>query len=124
MSAFTFPHIQRGSPVAVTADTPILYIFQPVSEASLADTFRNPVDRIVVADQVFLHGCHLDEPGLSCIIDQRSVTSPTVGITVLKYRRIKQQAAFFQVNQHFFVCFFAESTCPRSLCGHLTFFIY
>ena len=52
MSAFAFPYIQRGSPVAVTADTPVLYILQPVTKTALADALRDPVDGVVVADQV------------------------------------------------------------------------
>ena len=62
MSAFTFPDIQRSTPVTVTADAPVLYIFKPVSETSLTDTFRNPVDRVIISDQLILHICHLDEP--------------------------------------------------------------
>ena len=50
MSAFTFPYVQRRSPVTVTADTPVLYVFQPVAETAFSNTFRNPVNGVVVAD--------------------------------------------------------------------------
>ncbi len=55
MSALTLPDIERGSPVTVSGNAPVLNILQPVPEASLADAIRNPVDGIVVADQVILH---------------------------------------------------------------------
>ena len=62
VSAFTFPYIQRCSPVTVAAYAPVLHIFQPVTETALADALRNPVDRVVICDQVILHRCHIDEP--------------------------------------------------------------
>ena len=71
MAALTLPDVQRSSPVTVPADTPVLYVLQPVAEAALADALRDPVDGVVVADQVVLHSSHLDEPGLTRIVDQR-----------------------------------------------------
>ena len=62
MSALALPYIQRRSPVAVAADAPVLHVLNPVSETALADALRNPVDRVVVGDQVVAHRCHLDEP--------------------------------------------------------------
>ena len=90
MSALTFPDIERCSPVTVTADSPILHVFQPVAETAFSDTFRNPVDRIVIGDQIVFHFCHLDKPGFARIIDQRCVTSPAVRITMFELRSIKQ----------------------------------
>ena len=84
MTALAFPHIQGCTPVTVSADAPVLDIFQPVAETSFSNAFGDPVDGIVVTDQVFLYVRHLNEPGLSCIIDQRSIASPAVGITVFK----------------------------------------
>ncbi len=96
-AAFAFPHIQRCAPVTVPADTPVLDIFQPVSETALADALRDPVDRMVVADQVLFHRCHLDEPGFSRVVDQRRAASPAVGITVLEFGRIEQQFSRIQI---------------------------
>ena len=31
------PDVERGAPVAVAADAPVLHVFQPVAEAALAD---------------------------------------------------------------------------------------
>ena len=87
MSALTLPDIQRSTPVTVPADTPVLYILKPVSETALADILRDPVDRIVIRDQVLLHIGHLDKPGLARIVDQRSVASPAMRVAVLEVRR-------------------------------------
>ena len=70
VTAGAFPDVQRRAPVTVTADTPILHVLQPVAEAALADGFGNPVDGVVVADQILTDSGHLDEPGFSCVVDQ------------------------------------------------------
>ena len=62
VSALTFPDIQWSSPVTDTADTPLLNNLNPDAETSLTDTFRDPVDCVVVSDQVIFYFCHLDEP--------------------------------------------------------------
>ena len=62
VSAFAFPNVERRAPVAVAGDAPVLHVFKPVAEASLADGFRNPVDRVVVLDEVLAHLGHFDEP--------------------------------------------------------------
>ena len=95
------PDVERSSPVTVTRDAPVLNIFQPVAEASLTDALGDPVDGVVVADQIVLHRCHLDEPGFSCIVEKRGVTSPAVRIIVLKLRRIKEKAACIEFLQDF-----------------------
>ena len=69
MSALTLPDIQWCSPVTVSGNTPVLNVLKPVTETSLTDALRNPVDRVVVADQVILDCGHLDEPGFTCIVD-------------------------------------------------------
>ena len=88
MSALALPDIERSSPITVTADSPVLNIFQPVAETAFTDAWRDPVDRIVIADQILLHCSHLDVPALTCIVDQRSIASPAERIAVLKCRCI------------------------------------
>ena len=95
--ALTLPDIQRCSPVTVTADPPILNIFDPVAETPFSDTLRNPVDRIVVGNQIVAHCRHLNEPRLTGIIDQRSVAPPAMGITVLELRRVIKKAPRVQI---------------------------
>ena len=61
-STLTLPDIQWSSPVTVTADSPVLNVLDPVAETSFTDALRNPVDRIIICDQVITDCCHLDEP--------------------------------------------------------------
>ena len=89
MAALTLPYGKRRSPVTVSGDAPVLDVLQPVAEAAFSNGFRDPVDLIVVFNQVVLYGRHLDEPGLSRIIDERRPAAPAVGIAVLKYRRLE-----------------------------------
>ena len=88
-AVLTLPDIERSSPVTVTGDTPVLNIFQPVSKTSLTDGLRNPVYRLIVGNEVVTNLCHLDEPGLSCVVDERCIASPAVWILMLELRCIK-----------------------------------
>ena len=124
VSTFTFPDIERCTPVTVSADAPVLYIFQPVSKAALSDALRDPVDRIIIMDQVVFHLCHTDKPGLSCIVDQRSIASPAMRVTMLKLRRGKEQSSLFQIFQDHRIGFLAKYTCKRSLLCHFPFSVY
>ena len=121
VTAFTFPDIKWGSPITVTGNSPILNIFQPVTKTAFSNAFRHPVDSIVVTNQIVFDFCHSDEPGFSCIIDQRGSTTPAVWIAVLKFRCRKEQSACVQIFQNFWVGIFTEGTCPICLSGHFTF---
>ena len=90
VSARTLPDVKWSTPVTVTGNCPVLNVFQPVSETSGTDGFRNPVNSVVIADQIILYCSLFDVPGLSCIINQRLVTSPAVWILMFKLRSIKQ----------------------------------
>ena len=95
MTTLAFPDIQRRTPVTVTADAPVLNIFQPVAEAALANAFRDPVDSVVVTDQVIFYRGHFDKPGVSGIVDQRGSAPPAMRVAMFKYRCVKQQSSFF-----------------------------
>ena len=97
MSAFTLPYGKRRTPVAVSGNSPVLDILQPIAETSFSDGFRDPVDQAVVADQIVLYRRHLDKPGLSRVVDQRGSASPAVGIAVFKYRRLHQKSGRLQI---------------------------
>ena len=117
MAAAALPDVQWCSPVTVTADSPVLDILKPVTETSLTNAFRNPVDGVIIADQILFNSCHLNKPGFSCIIDQWCITAPAVWVIMLKFRSIKQLAFFFKISQHHWVCFFNKYTgiwCLRS----------
>src|SRR5699024_8341349 len=124
MSTFTFPDIQRSSPVTVPADTPVLNVFQPVAETAFTDAFRNPVDRIIISDQVILYFCHADKPGFSCVVDQRSVTSPAVWVAVLKFRSCEEKSSLVQILKNHRVCFFTEDTRKRCLLRQFSLSVY
>ena len=137
MTALTLPDIQRSSPVTVSGNTPILYILQPITETAFSDTFRNPVNGVVIANQILFHSCHLDKPGFTCIVNQRSITSPAVRVIMLKLRSIKQQSFCFQIFQYFriralyiriFLHFrfgrFCSHSCKWSLLSHTSFLVY
>ena len=96
-AALALPHIQRSSPVAVAADAPVLDILQPVAEAALADALRDPVDGVVIADEVLLHRRHLDEPGFPGVIDERGVAAPAERVVMLKLRRGEQLSFLIQI---------------------------
>ena len=97
MSTLTLPDIQWCSPVTVTADSPVLNVLDPVTETSFTDTFRNPVNCVIISDQIFANCCHLDEPGLTCIVDQWSITSPAVRIAMLELRCIIEKSSCIQI---------------------------
>ena len=93
------PDIERGTPVAVAADAPVLDILQPVAEPAFAQGLRNPVDHLVVAYQIILHRGHADKPGFSCIVDKRRIAAPAVGIIMLKLRSGKEKPSLVQFLQ-------------------------
>ena len=123
-AAFALPDIQRGAPVPVAADAPILHVFQPVAEAALADGRGNPVDGVVVADQIFANRGHLDKPGFSRVIDQRGVAAPAERVAVLKLRRGEQQPPRFQVIQNQRIGVFDKHAGPRGFLCHLALAIH
>ena len=94
------PDIERCAPVTVSADTPVLYILEPVAETAFAHALRDPVNRVVVADQVVLDSGHLDEPGLSRIVNKRCIAAPAVRIVMLKLRCGKEHAPLLEVRQN------------------------
>ena len=124
MSALTLPDIQWCSPVTVSGNTPVLNVLKPVTETSLTDALRNPVDSIVVTDQIILYCSHLDEPGLTCIVDKRCVTSPAMRIIMLEFRCVKKLALFVKVCENHRVRFLYEYTCVWCLFGHVTLSVY
>ena len=135
LAAFAFPDVERGTPVTVTGDCPILQVLQPVTETSLADGFRDPVDLVVVADHVFLHRGHLDVPALTRVVQKRCITSPAVRIAVFKFRCRKEQLSCRQVLEYFrigtdhalsqFLCVgLAAHTSKRGALLQYTLFVY
>ena len=99
MTAAALPDIERRSPIAVAADAPILHMLKPVAEASLADALGNPVDRVIVRNQLVTHRRHLDEPRLTRIINERRIAAPAMRIAVLENGRLEEQPLLLQILQ-------------------------
>ena len=106
-AVLALPDIQRSTP-----------------ETSLTDALRNPVDRVVVCNQVILNLCHLDKPGFARIIDQRRITAPAVRILMLKLRRIVQLAFLFQINQNRLVRILYKQARIRGILCHISLAVY
>ncbi len=123
-AAFALPDVQRRTPVTVPADAPVLDVLQPVAEAALADALRDPVDRIVVADQIFLYRRHLDKPGFSRIVDERRAASPAVGIAVLEFGCVEQQFSRIQIFQHLRVRLLHEQARKWRVLRHVSFAVH
>ena len=124
VTAGAFPDVQRRTPVTVTADTPILYVLQPVAETALTDGFGDPVDGVVVADQILTDSGHLDEPGFSCVVDQGGVTAPAEGILVLELGCVEEQTALFQIGEHHRIRFLHKYAGEGSFLGHIALGVY
>ena len=124
LAAFTLPDVKGGAPVAVAAQAPVLNILQPVPEAALADAFGDPVDGIVIADEVILHRRHLDEPALAGIVQQGGIAAPAEGIVMLKLRRIVQKPPAFQVHQHLGVGVLHKQPRKGGLLGHMALAVH
>ena len=99
MSAAALPDVERRAPITVAADAPILHMLQPVAETPLADALGNPVDRVVVRDQLIAHRCHLDEPRLARVVDKRRVAAPAMRIAMLEDGRLEEQSLRLQILQ-------------------------
>ena len=123
-STFTLPDVQRSSPVTVSGNTPVLNVFQPVAETSFTNALRNPVDGVVVADQIVFYRCHLDEPGFSCIVDQWCITTPAVWIFMLEFRCFEEFSFFVQIYQNLRIRIFYKNICIRCFFGQMTFSVY
>ena len=124
MTAFAFPDIQRRAPVAVSADGPILQIFQPVPKPALTDAFGQPVYRVVIPDEFLAHIGHFNIPGFSGIVDQRRIAPPAEGIAVLEFGRGEQQAPLLQILQNGGVRVLAEGARPFGFGGHFSLAVH
>ena len=123
-AVLTLPDRERGAPVAVAADAPVLHVLEPVAEAAGANAGRDPVDGIVVGDKVIAHGGHLDEPGFPCVVDERRVAAPAVRIFMLKFRRGEKLALRLQVFEDHRVRLLDEPARVRSLLRHIALAVH
>ena len=123
-SALAFPYRKRSPPVTIAGNSPILDIFQPVPETSLSDRLRNPVNGIVVADQILLDRRHLDKPGLSRIVNERRIAAPAMRIVMLKFRRVKQLSLRIEIPDDLRVCLLYKQSGVGSLLRHFALSVH
>ncbi len=135
VTAFTFPHIKRCSPISVTRNRPVLNVLKPVSETSRSDGFGDPVDGVVVPYKVIPDLGHFYIPGFPRIIDKRSRTSPAMGIVMFYLRGTKKYPSCIKLFEDFRICTYSTfvyfllgwlgtHTPERSLRLHHTFFVH
>ena len=120
VTAFALPNIERRTPVTVTADAPVLNVFKPVAETSLTDALGNPIDCIVVSYKIVLNRRHLDKPGLSCIVDERSIAAPAERVVVLELRRTEEESSLLKILKNRNIRILDKETCKRSFLCHIT----
>ena len=119
MTAGALPNIQRSSPITVTADAPILYVLQPLAKTAPADGIWNPVNGIIVGNQLLLYSSHLDEPGLTSVVNQWSITAPAVWIAMLKLWCLEELASSLQIIQNQWICILNKGAWPISILSHI-----
>ena len=91
------PDRQGGAPVAVAREGPVDVVAQPVAVAAPLDRLREPVRRLVLAQQRVLRGRGADVPGRLGVVDERGVATPAVRVGVLVGHVAQQQPARLQV---------------------------
>ena len=98
---FRPPDRQRSSPVAATAQVPVLQVFQPFAETSRAGALRLPVDRIVQLDHPFATSRRADKPAIQRIVKNRLVRPPAVRIVVHMFFDAEHTVLHLQHHAYF-----------------------
>ena len=120
VTAFAGPDVEGRAPVAVTRKTPVLHVLQPVAETTLADVLGDPVDRLIVADQILAHLAHLDEPGVLRVVNEGGVAAPAEGVLMLELGRREEQTARIEIGEDHGVGVFDELAGGGSGLLHVT----
>ena len=128
---FGTPDRQRRSPVATTAQVPVLKVFQPFAETSRTGALRFPVDRIVQFNHPFAASGRADKPAIQRIVQHRLVRTPTMRIVVHMLLDAEHTVLCFQHHADFNIqrfVFFAfgriisvlhELALPRVVVGRI-----
>ncbi len=106
------PDRQRGAPISFAGKSPILNVSQPFPEPPLFQVGGNPVDFFVVLYNLLLEFFHSDEPGITGVIEQRSLTSPAEGIIVLVNLLPEEDSPLLQIPDNQRVCFLKKHAGP------------
>ena len=76
------PHRDRRTPEAVAGDRPVARVGEPLTELTILDILRNPVDLLVELQQARLDLRHRHEPGAHRLVDQRRGATPAMRVGV------------------------------------------
>ena len=113
MAALASPYVERRAPITASRNSPVIYICNPIAEASLAYIRRIPFNRIIVCNELILKLCHLNIPARLCIIKQRRAASPAMRIVMHYLLFLKQLTVFIQPFYNVRVRVHYEFALPR-----------
>ncbi len=116
-AGFTFPHGQRGAPVALAAQGPVDVILQPVAEAPVFDVLGHPVDLLVEGYHLIFVLAGADIPGAAGVVQQGRVAAPAEGVGVGDRPGGEEQAAGGQILDDQRVGVFDEPAGPGADLG-------
>ena len=119
MAALALPDRQRRAPVTVARKTPVLHMLEPVAETAFAERLRNPVDRLVVRDELVLDRRHADEPRRTRVVEERRVAAPAMRIAMRELRRLEELALLLEVLEDHRVGLLDEDARPFRLLREL-----
>lgn len=103
---FWNPQWDRITPIPVSGEAPILWIFKPVSESFLLDGLWNPSSFHVVLEKIIFKFGNFNEPCRDSFVNERSVTSPTEGIVVFLGFVDDDSSSIFEILDDYFISIF------------------
>ena len=93
----TAPHRNRGAPEPVSGNRPVAGVLEPLTEATVADMLRHPVDLLVVGQQALFQRGDAHEPRAHGPVHQGLVAAPAMRVVMQVVRAVEHQAAFGQM---------------------------
>ena len=87
-AVFAHPNGQWCSPEPTSRNGPVSCIFKPVMKTAFFDRFWHPVRFSIVLQETILDRLDLDKPTGDCLVNQRRLRSPAVGVGMLNIRCI------------------------------------
>ena len=92
------PDGQRRSPVAGTAEVPVVEVFKPFAEASRSGGSRFPLNLFVQFHHALFEGRTADEPTVKRIVEHRFVGTPAVRIVVDVFLNLESLALLLEFH--------------------------
>ena len=76
------PHWDRGAPVTLATNRPVLDVREPLSHSLATGPLRSPLDLGVVLQYLVANRGHADKPAVHRVVQQRMVGTPAVRVVV------------------------------------------